>query len=174
MGRSSAHARVRSRLAAATILAISAIPLLASSAAAADLRGSVGLTAVLNGRSVELAAVARLHCQDLSFPVIRCFDTDAELDASLASEALLAGVAYVKVFDFAGYGGASMVVSEDYPVLATLGWNDRISSFKALNSETGAFHIDWFYGGTTWSFCCNQTLASLGAYDNSFSSVRRT
>ena len=29
----------------------------------------------------------------------------------------------------------------------------------------------WFYGGSQWSFCCNSQFASLGGYDNSFSSV---
>ena len=67
-----------------------------------------------------------------------------------------------------------MHVSQDYSALATIGWNDRISSFKARNSETGAFFTDWFYSGSSWPFCCNTQQPTLNAYDNLFSSIRRT
>ena len=65
-------------------------------------------------------------------------------------------------------------MSEDYSVLSLIGWNDRISSFKGRNSQLGAFYVDWFYSGTVWAFCCNQQVANLGSYSNTFSSIRRT
>jgi len=58
--------------------------------------------------------------------------------------------------------------------LITIGWNDRMSSFKARNGETGRFWTDWFNGGSSWPFCCNSQVSGLGAYDNTFSSVQRT
>ena len=66
-----------------------------------------------------------------------------------------------------------MVVSQDYSMLATIGWNDRISSFIAVNAASGTFYTDWLYGGSTWSFCCNQAAMSIGAFNDTFSSVKR-
>jgi hypothetical protein len=80
----------------------------------------------------------------------------------------------VTIWDGAAFSGAFMNVSQDYSVLATIGWNDKISSFKGRNSETGTFYTDWFYGGSFWAFCCNAQLSSLGSYNNTFSSVLRT
>jgi hypothetical protein len=67
-----------------------------------------------------------------------------------------------------------MNVSQDYATLSTIGWNDRISSFKARNSETGTLFADWFFTGTWWAFCCNTQVANLGSYSNTFSSLQRT
>ena len=64
-----------------------------------------------------------------------------------------------------------MYMSDDYQVLATIGWNDRISSFIVKNSMTGKFWTDWFYGGSYYYFCCNSQVQYLGGYDNTFSSV---
>jgi peptidase inhibitor family I36 len=83
-------------------------------------------------------------------------------------------VTYVTIYDQAAYAGSFMQVSQDYSVLALIGWNDRISSFKGRNSETGSFYTDWFYGGSAWSFCCNVNQPVLNAYDNTFSSIIRT
>ncbi len=87
---------------------------------------------------------------------------------------MLSTVDYLTIYENAYYSGSWMNVSQDYPILAVLGWSDRISSFKARTGETGRFFVDWFYGGSTWSFCCNQGLTSLGGYDNTFSSIQRT
>ena len=81
---------------------------------------------------------------------------------------------YVEVFESSGFGGAYMYISDDYAALATIGWNDRISSFKAQNYETGAFYTDWFYGGNVDGFCCNAQVSSLGTFNDTFSAVRRT
>jgi hypothetical protein len=66
-----------------------------------------------------------------------------------------------------------MYFSADYSALALIGWNDRISSFIGQNSGSANFWTDWFFSGSYYSFCCNQQIASLGSYDNSFSSVIR-
>ena len=59
-------------------------------------------------------------------------------------------------------------------MLVLLGWNDKVSSFKARNGETGRLWVDWWYSGSSWSFCCNSQVPYLGSYDNTFSSVQRT
>lgn len=132
------------------------------------------LTAYLDGKPIPLADVSRYYCDDFSYPVIRCSTSRLTIDLRAAVNSLLASVDYVTIFENTNYQGGAMNVSQDYNALAWIGWNDKISSFKARNSETGRFYTDWFYGGSTWGFCCNQTQASLGGYDNTFSSIERT
>lgn len=141
------------------------------------------VTADLAGRPIELEGVAGYHCHDLDFPRIHCFDSARARDAALALEAGAASlsplgvtaVSYVVVYEHASYGGASLVVSEDYTSLTFIGWNDRISSFKAQNGETGSFWWDWFYGGgMPYTFCCNQNVANLGTWNDNISSIQRT
>lgn len=134
----------------------------------------VAPSAMLGGRPIELARVGTLHCHDFRWPQIECFATATELDADASAALAATAVDYVRIFENGAYNGASMYLSQNYTILALIGWNDRISSFKALNSETGSFHTDWFYGGSEYTFCCNQNVMSLGSYDNTFSSVRRT
>ena len=132
------------------------------------------LTATLDGKPIPLADVGNYFCDDFSYPVIRCSTSQLVFEARATLNALLTSVDYVTIWEYEYYAGSGMNVSQDYTVLALIGWNDRISSFKARNGETGAFHTDWFYGGSTWSFCCNQQLPTLGGYNNTFSSVNRT
>ena len=132
------------------------------------------LTATLDGRPIPLQDVGRYYCDDFAYPQIRCSSTRVLADAREALVTLLTSIDYVTIFDQPNYGGAYMNVSQDYSVLSLIGWNDRIGSFKARNSETGSFYVDWFYSGTVWAFCCNTQTASLGSYNNTFSSIRRT
>jgi hypothetical protein len=135
--------------------------------------GSVSLTATLDGRPIPLKDVAKYDCDDFAYPVITCSTSAAGLQAR-ASVAVSAGLDYVTIYDYVSFQGSFMNVSQDYSSLLTIGWSDRISSFKVRNSETGQFFTDWFYGGSSWPFCCNTQQSSLGAYDNTFSSVQRT
>jgi hypothetical protein len=132
------------------------------------------LRAYLDGRPIPLAEVSRHYCDDFSYPVIRCSRLALNTELRATSVLLLTSTEYVTVWDGASFSGAYMNVSQDYNQLITLGWNDRISSFKVRNSLTGAFTTDWYYTGTTWSFCCNTWQPLLNAYDNTFSSIRRT
>jgi hypothetical protein len=170
-------------------VALALMPVATATAAAAE----SGLRADLDGAPLKLAEVGNWYCHDFDYPVIHCFSDPAILESAVApilgrsatgfgvgSSAATAsqasstsGVNYVLVFDFTSYAGAYMYMSQDYTVLATIGWNDRISSYWALNSQSGKFWTDWFYSGSYYSFCCNQQVPSLGGYDNSFSSVFR-
>ena len=132
------------------------------------------LTATLDGRPIPLEDVGKYYCDDFSYPEIRCSSTRVIPEARAAAVTILATVDYVTIYDGGGYSGAYMNVSQDYSALAVIGWNDRISSFRGKNSEAGTFYVDWFYGGTAWSFCCNTQTANLGSYNNVFSSIKRT
>jgi hypothetical protein len=130
-----------------------------------------GVRAFLDGKPLKLEAVADWFCDDFSYPDITCFSQEAQQqDRSAAIEAAT-GVTYVTIYDFPNFAGSYMQVSQDYTILAFLGWSDRISSFKARNGLEGHFYTDWFYGGTGYYFCCNDWAWTLGSYDNTFSSV---
>ena len=160
---------------AVVLLAITVGPAAASTPAEpADPVARVVLVADLEGVPIPLVAVGKYHCNDFDFPAIHCFNAPAALGASVDVQiqlGLLSGTDYVQIYQDAWFGGPSMVVSQDYAVLATLGWNDRISSFKGKNFQTGTFYTDWFAGGTAYGFCCNQQVSSLGAYNDTFSSI---
>lgn len=132
------------------------------------------LTATLDGRSIPLEDVGKHYCDDFSYPIIRCSSLALIAEARATLFLVLTSVDYVTIYDQSGYGGAYLHASQDYGVLALIGWNDRISSFKGRNNETGTFYTDWFYGGSWWTFCCNQQTASLGSFSNTFSSMLRT
>lgn len=59
-----------------------------------------------------------------------------------------------------------MYVAADDTALAIIGRNDRVSSFKGVNSLSGTFNVDWFYGGSSWSFCCSQSASSPGSFSD--------
>jgi hypothetical protein len=132
------------------------------------------VTAYLDGVAIPLEEVSKHYCDDFSYPVITCSSSPLVPAARTTLLSLLSSVEYVTVFDLPSYAGSFMNVSQDYGALVFIGWNDRISSFKARNGETGAFFTDWLYNGSQWSFCCNQQLPQLGAYNNTFSSIMRT
>jgi len=132
------------------------------------------LTATLDGKPIPLEDVGRYNCDDFAYPEIRYWSTRVIADAQATLVTLLTSIDYVTIYDYTNYGGASMNVSQDYATLGTIGWNDRISSFRARNSETGTFWTDWFYSGQSFSFCCNTSVSNLGSWANTFSSIIRT
>jgi hypothetical protein len=169
------RSRTRGRRIGPAVLAVSALlslVLMPGTAQAAS-PPDRGLTATLDGRPLKLTSVADWYCDDFSYPVISCFSDPLSLSIRDAAILSTTGVTYVTIYDFTSYTGSYMQVSQDYPVLAYIGWNDRVSSFKGRNSLSGYFFTDWFYSGTYYQFCCNQNVPSLGAFDNTFSSVHQ-
>jgi hypothetical protein len=137
---------------------------------------SEAVWADLDGRPIDPGRVADFYCHDFDYPAIHCFRDPGLLELSIApavAAAQAAGADYVVVFDYTWFQGPYMYISQDYTVLLLIGWSDRISSFMARNSESGRFWTDWFYSGTSYQFCCNQQVASLGSFNNTFSSVYR-
>jgi hypothetical protein len=131
------------------------------------------VTASLDGKPIPLREVGDWYCDDLSFPLIRCFSEAADLEAAVSTLLAQQAVVYVTVYDYPTYSGSYMHVSQDYNILALIGWNDRISSFRGRNYESGVFFTDWFYSGVQYGFCCNQQASTLGSFDNTFSSIHR-
>ena len=172
------HVRVtRSLIALVAVLAISQATTPTASA------GDPLLVAELEGGPIAATSVGDHYCHDFDYPVIRCFWTEDALEQAVSSRlattvgdtVTVLAVSYVRVFEFASYAGHSAYLSQDYAVLGDIGWNDRISSYWALNSETGAFYTDTVYSGTIDYFCCNQSVGSLSStFDNRISSVKRT
>lgn len=168
------------------LLGLQAVALSLSMVMPLTARASTGsVSAWLGERRIEVSSIPRYFCHDLEFPVIRCFRTADQLEKAMPPEmamqpTLSAGVAstaavvYVTIFDGTSYQGSYVHVSADYDALAWVGWNDRVSSYKAKNGETGAFFTDWFHAGAPDNFCCNEGLTTLGGFDNAFSSVYRT
>jgi len=140
-------------------------------AGAAPHAAKTGLRAELNGVPIELAKVGAYFCHDFAYPQIHCFTRASDLEAAAAPIVATSGVNWVAGFDFTSYQGPYMYFSQNYSVLATIGWNDRISSIIAVNNQSGRFWTDWFFSGTSYGFCCNQQIPSLGGFDNTFSSV---
>ncbi len=152
-----------------------------------DITNDAILVAELEGMPIPVTSVGDYFCHDFDYPVIHCFRTEAALEEAVSnalSSAVaessdgtltIAAVSYVRVWEYASYAGNNAYLSQDYANLADIGWNDRISSYWALNSETGAFYTDGFYGGYIDYFCCNEKVSSLSStFDNRISSVRRT
>jgi len=131
----------------------------------------LGVRADLDGVAIDLVTVGTHYCHDFAFPQIHCFSKAENLEAAVRPVIATAGVNWVAGFDYTSFQGPYMYFSQNYSVLASIGWNDRISSYVALNGQSGRFWTDWFFSGTSYSFCCNQQIPSLGSYDNTFSSV---
>ena len=173
--------KTRRRFAMAGTLALGAIYLLTPGAQAKQSE----LRADLDGRPISPDQASSYYCHDFDYPWIHCFSTPAGLDAALAEpmmESSQGAVAaafgpadYVTVYSSPSYAGSFAHLSQDYDALATIGWNDTISSYRARNNRTGAFYEHWFAGGAKRTFCCNQNVPSLpSGVDNTFSSVYRT
>lgn len=145
-------------------------------AAPVTVRAGEPIRAELDGRRIPIDRISEYYCHDLERPLIRCFKSAAELEAShTVSRIGVTAVIYVTVYDSPSYAGSFMQISSDYDALSLVGWNDRVSSYRARNGETGSFYTDWFHGGTADHFCCNETVPILGGgFNDAFSSVYRT
>jgi hypothetical protein len=155
-------------------------------AAGSTLKRSVAVRADLDGRPIGIRDIASYHCHDFDFPVIHCFRTDGELQSSTsaalatrqaqsmsAMDALTAND-YVTIYQYSGFQGPSMDLSQDYTGLFAIGWNDAVSSYRARNGYSGTFYSEWFGGGAATDFCCYASVSALSASkDNTFSSVYR-
>jgi hypothetical protein len=144
------------------------------------------LRADLDGRSIEPAQSSSYYCHDFAYPEIHCFSTPERLEAAVGESAPVSTRSnvvatafgpsdYVTVYSGPSYSGSFAHLSQKYDALATIGWNDIISSYRGRNSRSGTFYEHWFAGGTARRFCCNQNVSSLpSGTDNTFSSVYPT
>lgn len=130
---------------------------------------------LLDGRPATIGAAARSHCEDLTPGVLECFATSRARDLAVSARGKSSSAAssgYVVAYVNASFGGASIVMSQDYANLGTIGWNDRISSYKVYTSLTGYFYQNSNYSGLAQSYCCFSQVSYVGnAYNDTFSSL---
>lgn len=156
----------------ALLLAAGLSLLVASTAVAGD-----DEVTFLGDKIIDQDRAASLHCHDLEVGIVRCFTTDAEmLDAAAKVFAdqgsrelglLLAG--YVVVYEHVNWDGASRTLSQDYPNLGSIGWNDKISSLTSYGA-TGRFREHSPAAGFIYSYTPNTDVTYLPSpYNDAFS-----
>lgn len=134
------------------------------------------LTARLGSSVIDPRDAGRYHCHDLDYPIIRCFRTSHALDEAFGARAgdgaAPTAVAFVRVYEDAQFTGPSAILSQSYSQLGDIGWNDRITSYRGLNSGSGTFFKNNNFNGESDAFCCNQQVGNVGAnFNDTFSSV---
>ena len=158
-----------------------AIAVLLAALASAPVSAADGLTATRDGTPITLAEARSLSCNDFEYPRITCFSTAGAArltartmaTARVAAPAGSAALSYVTVYEHAGYAGAFLMLSSNQAWLSSIGWNDRISSFKSVGA-TGSFREDSPSGGFIYYFGPTTTAASLsGTYNDKFSAFYR-
>ena len=134
--------------------------------------------ATLDGQLVALSVAAQHHCHDLIPGQLTCFSSEVVRDAAAAGLMPLTGTAsdaevgpdssggYVIAWVDATYAGASVILTQDYDDLRTIGWNDRISSYKVYTNLTGAFHTDIHFSGGYQLYCCFAQVSYVGDHFN--------
>ncbi len=175
MGRT--HLRVIMALAACLVVLL-VLPG-AASAHDSSVTGPPGpVVADLAGHTIAVGEIPHWYCHDLDFPRIHCFATAAELEHALATHqsARPAGTAGASIdlaiYADANWQGGTTVISQAYPDLGTIGWNDKISSFKVLNGVAGHFATDIYNSGAYDYFAPYQLTTYVGnAWNDTFSSV---
>jgi hypothetical protein len=138
----------------------------------------ISVSATFDGAAISLDEARGLSCHDFDFPILRCFATASVLETEVAKRvqvgaaaglAALAGDGYVTVFENVQYGGSALTLSADQPWLSSVGWNDRISSFKSFGA-TGNFREDSPGGGFIYGYGATTQISSLtGTYNDKFS-----
>jgi hypothetical protein len=143
-----------------------------------DRPGSVLLDGVLS----DLETASQHHCHDIGVALLTCFRSasarDHDAGTTLTTVALnidddqavaSSSSGYVVAWELMTYAGSSVVLSQNYSNLGTIGWNDRISSYKVYTTGSGTFYEHTFYAGRTQQFCCYAQVSSVGTLNNTFS-----
>jgi hypothetical protein len=138
----------------------------------------MSVSATFDGAPISLQEARDLSCHDFDFPILRCFATAAILETEVAKRvqvraavglAPLLGDGYVTVYEHALYAGSALTLSADQPWLSSVGWNDRISSFKSFGAA-GNFRDDSPGGGFIYGYGATTQVSALsGTYNDKFS-----
>jgi Peptidase inhibitor family I36 len=137
-----------------------------------------GLTARLGDEVIRLDQAGALSCHDFDFPVLRCFTSPEALERDVlervstnTAPAAVVDTGYVTVWEHASYDGARMTLSSDQPWLSSIGWNDRISSFKSfgasgrfLENSPGSGLVYFFNSGAQVSYLSNTYNDKFSAF----------
>ncbi len=157
-----------------TVLALTALTL-GVSPTTAEAKPDATVALLPSEATADRRKVAGSHCLSIEPRQLDCYATAHDRDVAierrmtLASSALASG--YVVAYENISYGGASVVLSGDQPNLGSIGWNNRISSYKVFTSATGYFHQGLNYAGLAQSYCCFSTISYVGnSFNDTFSS----
>jgi hypothetical protein len=158
----------------AALLALS----VGSTAVAGSPTGAPERRAQLDGHPIPLSDVARFHCHDRDFAVIRCFGSAAERDRDLVelgrSGELVAVTAYVTWYADGNWREPpSFTALWSEPDLTTWGWNDKISSFRTLYGGHPRWWQDVDKKGASWDWGTSSISYVGDAANDKFSSVER-
>jgi Peptidase inhibitor family I36 len=137
------------------------------------------LSAKFGDADISLNQAGAMSCHDFDYPVLRCFASPQALERDVAQRvqtkavpAAVAATGYVTVWEHAGYDGARMTLSADQPWLSSIGWNDRISSFKSfgasgrfLENSPGSGFVYQFSSGVQVSYVGNFYNDKFSAFD---------
>lgn len=132
----------------------------------------------LDGEPISVERAAEIACHDLDPEAVRCFESTAEMEADIrvmlgmgqGMAAAVLAVGYVIVYEDTLYGGASRTLSVDYANLSTIGWNDRISSFKSFGASGHFREHANPPSGFTYSYGSSTQVSNVGsAYNDKFS-----
>jgi len=136
------------------------------------------LSARVGEAEISLDQAGTMSCHDFDYPVLRCFASPQALDRDVARRvetavpAAVAATGYVTFWEHASYAGARMTLSADQPWLNSIGWNDRISSFKSfgasgrfLENSPGSGFIYYYSSGVQVSFLSNAYNDKFSAFD---------
>ncbi len=137
------------------------------------------LSATFGETEISLDQAGIMSCHDFDYPVLRCFTTPAALERDVAERvrikfvpAAVAATGYVTFWEHASYAGNQMTLSADQPWLNSIGWNDRISSFKSfgasgrfLENSPGSGFIYYYSSGVQVSYVGNFYNDKFSAFD---------
>ena len=124
----------------------------------------------LDGQPSTLNVATAFHCHDLVDLKLQCFTSSAERDRAVDSQSENS-TGYVIAYAAISYGGSSVVLSQSYANLGTIGWNNIISSYKVFTNLTGAFYQNTSYSGGTQHYCCFTNVSYVGdTFNDTFSS----
>ncbi len=138
---------------------------------------AASVRAMLGEQEIAVQDVTRYHCHDADYPVLRCFssarDASAGFNAALrrggtrtSTTLETSAITYIRVFVHSVYQGSSIYLSQNYDNLTSIGWNDVISSYKAMNSQSGTMYENAFMDGRIENFCCNASVSYIGDFMN--------
>jgi hypothetical protein len=130
----------------------------------------------LDGKSASVGQASQHHC--IAGTRLDCYSSLKARDSAWrvrengavgTTTALASG--YVIAYVDASFGGASVVLTQDYSDLSAIGWNDKISSYKVFTSLTGSFWTAANYSGVRQTFCCFTNVSYVGnSVNDTFSS----
>jgi hypothetical protein len=164
------------------LAALVSVLVLASAIGGGPTVAASGPTADLDGATIPIARASSYYCHDLDFPRIHCFSRADDVETSAATLqasrsgqlATASGTQYIRLFDLAGWTGAYVILSADYPDLGVIGWNDKASSYMGMNGLSFGLWTNVNFAGSGLLGCCNQNAGTLpSGYNNQISSVQQ-